>query len=548
MKYLYARPWLTFIFLLVILGLISTVITAKFLVSFPLIFATALLSSGLTYFLFQWYFIRPIKIQLVKLNDVYFDRDKKRKVDLSILNRIAEKLALTASKIEGVSRTCSQFAIAGAEVSFASDILANRVKEQLKKVEQLIETSSIVTQNIEAAAEESNHLSDLSSLTSDASRQGQEAIESANQDMRRTDEQVKSVSGLINSLNDQISQIFNITHEINSIADQTNLLALNASIEAARAGEHGRGFAVVADEVRNLATRTTSSTSEISEMIQGINQGTAKLSTAMTELVSAVADTVEKTDTVNTYLENINSQAEKVDEKVQTSKERADQNQQHQAAIALEFEELASELNATQSDVEDVSGHSSALSSRAENIYELLGEEGLFGEHKVVLKRAQEAVLQIEAVFEQSIQENTISMDSLFDRNYQVIPSTNPVKHRTLFDEFTDIVLPAIQEPLLDEACILFAGAVDENGYFPTHNKCYSQPLTGNYQQDLVNNRTKRIFNDPTGSRCGSHDKPFLIQTYKRDTGEIVHDLSVPIYVQGKKWGGFRVGYTSEKE
>jgi methyl-accepting chemotaxis protein len=34
-----------------------------------------------------------------------------------------------------------------------------------------------------------------------------------------------------------------------------------------------------------------------------------------------------------------------------------------------------------------------------------------------------------------------------------------------------------------------------------------------------------------------------LLQTYKRDTGEIMHDLSVPIYVQGIHWGGFRMGY-----
>ncbi|MGH8806348.1 MAG: methyl-accepting chemotaxis protein, partial [Noviherbaspirillum sp.] len=62
---------------------------------------------------------------------------------------------------------------------------------------------------------------------------------------------------------------------------------------------------------------------------------------------------------------------------------------------------------------------------------------------------------------------------------------------------------------------------------------------------DLVSNRTKRIFNDRTGARCGSNTKPFLLQTYKRDTGEVMHDLSVPIYVNGKHWGGFRIGYRS---
>ena len=92
---------------------------------------------------------------------------------------------------------------------------------------------------------------------------------------------------------------------------------------------------------------------------------------------------------------------------------------------------------------------------------------------------------------------------------------------------------------------LAYAGAVDNNGYFPTHNRKFSQPLTGDYDRDLANNRTKRIFGDRTGSRCGSNTDAFLLQTYKRDTGEVMHDLSVPIRVNGRHWGGFRIGYRS---
>jgi len=137
-------------------------------------------------------------------------------------------------------------------------------------------------------------------------------------------------------------------------------------------------------------------------------------------------------------------------------------------------------------------------------------------------------------------------MDALFDRNYLPIPNTDPPKHTTRFDAFTDRVLPALQDGLLAAMPnLVYAGAVDNNGYFPTHNARYAKPLTGNYEIDLVNNRTKRIFSDRTGTRCGSNTKPFLLQTYKRDTGEVMHDLSVPIYIAGKHWGGFRIGYRS---
>jgi methyl-accepting chemotaxis protein len=84
--------------------------------------------------------------------------------------------------------------------------------------------------------------------------------------------------------------------------------------------------------------------------------------------------------------------------------------------------------------------------------------------------------------------------------------------------------------------------AEDINGYVPTHDTPFTQPLTGNYTGDLAGNRTKRIFNDPIGLTVATNTQPVLRQTYRKDTGAMIWDISAPIMVDGKHWGGFRTG------
>ncbi|ANB01824.1 methyl-accepting chemotaxis protein [Ectothiorhodospira sp. BSL-9] len=463
--------------------------------------------------------------------------DPRSKVIAQALDRqrkLAGRLADTGSRI----------AVSAAEVSHASVILKQRVHSQVSTVNGIADASGQISATVQTSVESSEQAAESARLTNEASHAGHACVEDALSHMEEMKGRMEQASRLMSRLEGRAGEIQRITGVISGIAEQTNLLALNAAIEAARAGEQGRGFAVVADEVRSLANRTSQATGEIGQMVQEINTETHQAASTMQQLVESVQGSADRTVKVDQHLSDILNHSANADNCIQTVVSGAEQNHNHLDEVTRAIQTVSSHLRETEDDVSHLSSQAEQLAERAELIYELLGDVGLGGVHDQVRQEAEQAAAAVGRAFEAAVDAGRIRLEDLFDRNYKPIPDTDPVKHKTRFDDFTDKVLPAIQEPILERhRFIAYAGAVDDHGYFPTHNRRYAKALTGDYAKDLANNRTKRIFKDRTGSRCGSHQKPYLLQTYKRDTGEIMHDLSVPIFVKGRHWGGFRIGY-----
>jgi len=145
-------------------------------------------------------------------------------------------------------------------------------------------------------------------------------------------------------------------------------------------------------------------------------------------------------------------------------------------------------------------------------------------------------------LFEEAIDNGVMSAADAFDTDYQPYGKFEPPKYHTKYDVYADKALTALQDEMLKNASIIFAVTVDNNGYLPTHNTKYTQPISGDKVKDKVGNRTKRIFNDPTGLAAAKNTQPGFLQVYKRDTGETMWDVSSPILVKGKQWGNFRIG------
>lgn len=464
-------------------------------------------------------------------------------------------LLLTRRKDEGdgfiglVGRTIDDIMIGAAETSYFVDSVKKQIHDDVQIAVEVAISAQHVAHSTERIAVNAERAATIAAQVQSESVAGRAEVDQGLQRIGSARAEAQLAEATMIELQQKSRAIVGITEVITEISARTNLLALNAAIEAARAGEHGRGFAVVAGEVRQLAHRTREATEEIGATVRAITEQAEKASRGMASLngvVSAAAGNVER---VHGFLSHIEESSRVSEQEIGQIAALAREHVDTTRGITESMSKIRDSMSAIDVELPRVTGSAMALAEKAEIIAGALGTSSAKTAHDPLRIAAQQAAHEIGLMFSQAIKAGRITREALFDRHYQPIPNTNPPKHRTRFDAFTDRVLPELQEGLLARMPQLaYAGAVDDHGYFPTHNKKFSQPLTGDYDIDIVQNRTKRIFNDRTGSRCGKNIQPFLLQTYKRDTGEVMHDMSAPIYVDGRHWGGFRIGYRSSAQ
>jgi methyl-accepting chemotaxis protein len=170
-----------------------------------------------------------------------------------------------ASAIDEVTSTMHEMSVNVQNVVKNTQVQATSVAETSSSIDEMVTS-------IQRVADTAKMLVDISHRSREEAKTGMATMDKATEGLNRTSHAIQASAEIIDVLGRRADDIGKIIEVIDDLAEQTNLLALNAAIEAARAGEHGLGFAVVAEEVRKLAEKSTQSTKEISELIQGIQK------------------------------------------------------------------------------------------------------------------------------------------------------------------------------------------------------------------------------------------------------------------------------------
>ena len=456
----------------------------------------------------------------------------------SVSDRLVDQLA---NRIGGLG-------VELADVAGNLQEVAGRVSGQSDRFGDLQKTAETMVSANHGIASASQAVQTATTAAVGEITQSRAAVETAVQHIAKLIEAVGRIEHRLGSVGSALADVAKVSGSIEAIARQTNLLALNATIEAARAGAAGRGFAVVASEVKNLAEATRQATQLIGDTVKGLDGQVNSLIGESGDASLRAKNAGEGAAQIQGIIARVQDGISAVGREIDGVAKAATSNLAHCDRVIDELGHLAKGVDLSSSDLKSADNRVAKLLELSEGLIALIADSGVETSDAPLIRVVIDTAKQISDAFELAVARGEISIDQLMDEKYREISGTNPKQYLTDYVTFTDRILPDIQDPIQkSDPRIVFCVAWAKGGYLPTHNPNYRRPQGPDPVWNNANCRNRRLFNDRAVKKVAANTKPFLLQTYRRDMGGgnfvLLKDLSSPIYVRGRHWGAFRMGF-----
>jgi methyl-accepting chemotaxis protein len=426
--------------------------------------------------------------------------------------------------------------------------VANRVSAQSERFSSLQKAAQTMVSANHEIAGASTAVQSASSAAVSEITQSREAVATAVKHIAELIEAVGRIESRLSQVSSALGEVAKVSGSIEAIAKQTNLLALNATIEAARAGDAGRGFAVVASEVKALAEATRRATHQIGDTVRGLDDQVGNLIGESGEASVRAKNASAGAQQIQTIIVRVKDGFTRVGEEIDGVARAATSNLAHCDQVISELTNLAKGVDLSSLDLKRADDRVAKLLETSEGLIALIADSGVETSDAPLIRTVVATATKISQLFEVAIERGEITLNKLMDENYREIPGTDPKQYMTDYVEFTDRVLPPLQDPIQNsDPRIVFCVAWAKGGYLPTHNPNYRLPPGKDPVWNNANCRNRRLFSDRAVKKVAANTRPFLLQTYRRDMGGgnfvLMKDLSSPIFVKGRHWGAFRMGF-----
>jgi methyl-accepting chemotaxis protein len=406
--------------------------------------------------------------------------------------------------------------------------VANRVSGQSERFGHLQQTAETMVSANHNIANASQAVQTATSAAVGDITQSRTAVDTAVKHIAELIEAVGRIETRLGAVGSALAQVAKVSGSIEAIAKQTNLLALNATIEAARAGDAGRGFAVVASEVKNLAEATRKATRLIGDTVRDLDGQVGNLIGESSDASLRAKSAGEGAEQIQGIIVRVQEGFTSVGQEIDGVAKAATSNLAHCDVVIEQLGHLAEGVDLSSNDLKRADERVARLLDVSEALIAMIADSGVETSDAPLIRAVVDAAKRISETFEAAIAHGEISLDQLMDENYREIPGTNPKQYLTNFVEFTDRILPPIQDPIQkSDPRIVFCVAWARGGYLPTHNPNYRLPQGGDPVWNNANCRNRRLFNDRTVKQFRADEGRLLADPYPwPPLGRLPHGLS----------------------